>query len=78
MKKTRYCVMCTGENTLDYGLREKETVCPHCGGILRYRRTLFGKEIIKAYRPANENDDTVITVMCKVPRGGDKKCKATM
>ena len=33
MKKKRYCVMCAGENILDFGLREKQSVCPHCGAI---------------------------------------------
>ncbi len=70
MKKKRYCVMCAGENILDFGLREKQSVCPHCGAILRYKRSLFGKERISAHRPMDENDNTVITVEMK-PKGAE-------
>lgn len=69
MKKKRYCVMCAGENILDFGLREKQSVCPHCGAILRFKQSIFGKERISAHRPAEENDNTVITVQYKTPKG---------
>lgn len=65
MKKKRYCVMCAGENILDFGFREKQSVCPHCGAILRYKRSLFGRERISAHRPMNEDDNTVVTVQMK-------------
>lgn len=69
MKKKRYCVMCAGENVLDFGLREKQTVCPHCGAILRYKRSLFGRETIMAHRPAEEEDNTLITIKFKEAKG---------
>lgn len=50
--------MCAGENILDFGLREKQSVCPHCGAILRFKQNLFGRETIMAHRPAK----AVITV----------------
>ena len=74
MKKKRYCVMCAGENILDYGLREKQSVCPHCGAILRYKRCLFGKERISAHRPMDEDDNTVITVEMK-PKGAEANAR---
>ena len=68
MKKKRYCVMCAGENVLDFGLREKQSVCPHCCAILRYKRSLFGRERISAHRPMDENYNMVITTEMK-PKG---------
>lgn len=78
MKKKRYCVMCAGENILDFALRERQAICPHCGAILRFKQTLFGRERISAHRPANEEDNTVITVQFKAPRGKVKRNEKSM
>lgn len=78
MKKKRYCVMCAGEITLDYALRERQAVCPHCNSILRFKRNLFGRERISAHRPANEEDNTVITVQFKAPNKREVMANETM
>ena len=75
MKKQRYCVACAGEVTLKFGLRESESVCPHCGATLRTKRSLFGKETMAAQPP---DTTTVITVQYRAPLRRVKKCDTSM
>lgn len=45
MEVTRYCICCSGEVKMNFGFRYKEMICPHCSAILRYKKTLSGKQI---------------------------------
>lgn len=64
MKKNRYCASCAGAVRLEFGLQESESVCPHCGAILKTKRSLFGKETMSVQPP---DTTTVITVQYRVP-----------
>lgn len=48
MEQTKYCVFCAGELKMNYGLRTKELICPHCSAIIQYRKNLLGHQIIEA------------------------------
>lgn len=52
----RYCILCAGPIAAPLGLRERTITCPNCGGEIKIRRTITGREIYRGQAP----DDNVI------------------
>ena len=47
MEQTKHCSFCSGELKLNFGLLWKETICPHCSAIIKYRRNIFGHQLFE-------------------------------
>lgn len=62
MEERKYCICCSGEIRMNFGLLYKEMICPHCSALIKYRKNLLGQKIIEARYPG-ENVYQRITML---------------
>ena len=67
MELIKHCSYCSGELKLNFGLLWKETICPHCSAVIKYRRNIFGNQIFE-FRYAGDTEYERIVL-----KGGTKK-----
>ena len=67
MEQIKYCSFCSGELKLKFGLFWKEMICPQCSAIVKYRKSIFGKQIFE-FRYAGDTEYERIIL-----KGGVKK-----
>ena len=67
MELIKHCSFCSGELKLNFGLLWKETICPHCSAVIKYRRNIFGHQILE-FRYAGDTEYERIVL-----KGGTKK-----
>ena len=51
MEERKYCICCSGEIKMNFGLLYKEMICPHCSALIKSRKNLLGRKIIEARYP---------------------------
>ena len=67
MELIKHCSYCSGGLKLNFGLLWKETICPHCNAVIKYRRNIFG-HLIFEFRYAGDTEYERIIL-----KGGAKK-----
>ena len=68
MEQTKYCIYCSSELKMNFGFLYKEMLCPHCSAILKYRKNLFGHQIIEARYAGDTEYERII-----IKRGGTRR-----